>query len=363
MARGELKSPKEGLGDGLMNLLDGLARFLFYIGLLAGLIGVGFLIYTYMQSSNAPADKVLQNIQTFSKVGIIGMLAGALGAAWVFWGEETVGPLILIVAAAMYTAPFYMPAMAPTASAEGEGAITAVAQSAYGPAAVAIFVIILEVTARLRLRAMQGAKAETMKYGRGLKEERDVRNVFLGKCWQLPYCRKFVRERCPIYHARRTCWKERVGCMCEESVIRNAMEGKVIPSDMVAAAKFIPKNSKLTPSQKAERCRQCVIYNEHQKHKYKLYVASAFGGIGATYILIREPAGEQIKKVLMRADSSLDDITLSQGEENTPDPEAKVTSIDQGVIPYHEIMLVVLAVVALAYAIRLIEWATFRMKA
>lgn len=361
MARGEVRSPKENLGDGLINLLDGLARFLFAVGLIAGLVGVGFLLYTYSASGSATPEQVQKNIDTFSKVAFIGMFGGAVGAAWVLWGEETVGPLILIVAAALYTAPFYMPTMAPNASPGAEGAISAVAQSAYGPAAVAIFVIILEVTARLRIRAQQGAKAETMKYGRGLKEERDVRNVFLGKCWQLPYCRKFVRERCPIYHSRRTCWKERVGCMCEESVIRNAMEGKVIPSDMVAAAKFIPKNSKLTPSQKAERCRQCVIYNEHQKHKYKLYVASAFGGIGATYILIREPAGEQIKQVLMRADSSLDDITFSEGGGN--DPEARATSIDQGVIPYHEIMLVVLAIVALAYAIRLIEWMTFRMKA
>src|SRR5205823_3893098 len=115
-------------------------------------------------------------------------------------------------------------------------------------------------------------KKDTLKYGKGIKEEQNIRNTFMGKCWQLPYCRKFVRERCLIYHSRRTCWKERVGCMCEEEVIRNAMENRTIPKDAVAAAKYIPVNNRITMAQKRERCRQCVIFNEHLKHQYRLFL-------------------------------------------------------------------------------------------
>src|SRR5262249_14119457 len=150
---------------------------------------------------------------------------------------------------------------------------------------VGLGAVLFDVITRVRIRVREGARADQLKYGKGVKEEKDIRNVLLGRCWQLPYCRKFVRERCPIYHARRTCWKERVGCMCEESVIRNAMSGRVIPADAVAAAKFIPQNHKLTMEQKKERCRQCVIYLEHQKHKYKLAMPAAIGGMAVVYIV------------------------------------------------------------------------------
>ncbi|MFX8664601.1 hypothetical protein ABTM59_19190, partial [Acinetobacter baumannii] len=56
--------------------------------------------------------------------------------------------------------------------------------------------------------------------------------------------------------------------MCEEQVIQDAMAGKIIPKDMVKAAAMIPRNNKLTMAQKMQRCRQCVIFNERQKHKY-----------------------------------------------------------------------------------------------
>ncbi|MBI3721069.1 MAG: hypothetical protein HY248_00825 [Fimbriimonas ginsengisoli] len=129
-------------------------------------------------------------------------------------------------------------------------------------AVFAALVLLIDIGIRARDRFVVGVKADQIKFGKGMVEEKDKQNVFMCKCWQLPYCRKFVRERCPIYHARRSCWRERVGCMCEEQVIRNAMEGKTIPKNVLAAAAFIPKNHKLTMAQKRNRCRQCVIYNE-----------------------------------------------------------------------------------------------------
>ena len=71
--------------------------------------------------------------------------------------------------------------------------------------------------------------------------------------------------------------------MCEEDVIRGAMEGRVISKDALVAATMIPRNNKLTIAQKKERCKTCVIYNEHQKHKYR---ASVWGILGARSVFI-----------------------------------------------------------------------------
>ncbi|MBS1707385.1 MAG: hypothetical protein JSS65_01545 [Armatimonadetes bacterium] len=368
-----------GLSDQITGFLDGVARLLLWVGGLLTVVGVGFLVYTYTQAGTASnAAQVAQNIQMFRQAAFFGVLALSVGVAWLMWGEETAGPIMLIIGLGLVFSPSYLPGMLGAQQGDkGAAAMEALASAGY-PAAVVGFLLIgghLFIT--VRQRAVQGARAEQLKFGQGIKEESDVRNVILGKCWQLPYCRKFVRERCPIYHSKKTCWKERVGCMCEESVIRNAMEGKVIPADVVAASKFIPQNHKLTAQQKFERCKQCVIYNEHQKHKYKLALPAAALGVAGVYIVTREPAGAFIKDKLVFVDKTAKSVTSLNGDPGTQKPtvdpvtgkaQAKlvsedVTGINNGFIPYHEILYFVIAMVFLAYLVRVIEFTIFKLKA
>jgi len=365
-----------GLSDAITGFFDNVARVLVWAGGLASVVGIGFLIYTYTQAgAGANAAQVAQNVQMFSQAALFGLLAISIGAGWLMWGEETVGPILLIVGLALVFCPSYLPGMlGGQPSEQGGKVMEALASAGYPPAIIGFLLICGHLFIVVRTRAVQGARADQMKYGQGIKEESDVRNVILGKCWQLPYCRKFVRERCPIYHSKKTCWKERVGCMCEESVIRNAMEGKVIPADVVAASKFIPQNHKLTAQQKFERCKQCVIYNEHQKHKYKLALPGAAVGVAAVYVFTREPAGAFIKDKLVFVDKTAKKVTFDPGEQKTPEVDPKtgktqaklvsedVTGINNGFIPYHEILYFVFALVFLAYLVRLIEYVIFKLK-
>lgn len=365
-----------GLSDAITGFFDNVARVLVWAGGLASVVGIGFLIYTYTQAgAGANAAQVAQNVQIFSQAALFGLLAISIGAGWLMWGEETVGPILLIVGLALVFCPSYLPGMlGGQPSEQGGKVMEALASAGYLPAIIGFLLICGHLFIVVRTRAVQGARADQMKYGQGIKEESDVRNVILGKCWQLPYCRKFVRERCPIYHSKKTCWKERVGCMCEESVIRNAMEGKVIPADVVAASKFIPQNHKLTAQQKFERCKQCVIYNEHQKHKYKLALPGAAVGVAAVYVFTRDPAGAFIKDKLVFVDKTAKSVTFSENgtkqpevDPNTGKTQAKlvsedVTGINNGFIPYHEILYFVFALVFLAYLVRLIEYVIFKLK-
>lgn len=357
---------ESGGSVGVLNLLDGLAKFAFYVGCIAAGIGLIVLMYTLLGGGEAPAAQINQNAEMFGKALLFGGILGALAAAYLFYGEETAGILILIVGGALSLAHIWAPMIA----GSGQGVekmgpvVAAIATGGYAPAIIGLVAVFLEMSGRMRQRMQQGAKADQLKFGKGVKEERDRRNQFLGKCWQLPYCRKFVRERCPIYHARRTCWKERVGCMCEESVIRNAMEGKLIPSDLVAASKYIPYNNKLTPNQKAERCKQCIIYNEHQKHKYQLFIPIALMAVLAGAVLLWGPLGDMIKTALLQANNIINKITFTEpGKESVQEKltDESVTGVG-GVIPYHQIIVVVLAFVAAAYAIKLVEYLIFKLK-
>ena len=356
------KEIKGGSGEGFAVFLEGLAKLCFSLGTAAAVIGLAFLVYTLFAGADADAEIIAKNASIWGQALLFGGLAASFGAAYLFWSEETAGLLILIPGAALVLSQIWAPMMLPQGSDKMAPVVGSMTMAGYVPSAVGLLMIIMEVVSRAKLRVQQGAKAEQLKFGKGVKEERDTRNQFLGKCWQLPYCRKFVRERCPIYHARRTCWKERVGCMCEESVIRNAMEGKVIPSDLVAASKYIPQNNKLTPQQKAERCRQCVIYNEHQKHKYQALVPTAIVLVAGVYIVVRQPVGQGIKTSLMNADATMKQLTFTDKAEVSNAKNSDAVSIDKGVIPFHEIILFVIAFVAVAYAIKFIEYLIFKLK-
>jgi hypothetical protein len=336
------------------------------LGGLAALGGIVMMIVTYANSGTASPDQVKaasQFLDTYRQMALFGLLAASIGSAWLMWGEEIAGPILMLIGGALVMSPAYLPGILGGGQESDlrNSIIGALSVSGWPPIGVGLFLLLGYLFTQVRTRAIQGARAEALKYGKGIKEEKDIRNVFLGKCWQLPYCRKFVRERCPIYHSKRTCWKERVGCMCEESVIRNAMEGKVIPSDMVAAAKYIPKSSKLTPQQKAERCRMCVIYNEHQKHVYKASLPVTALAIAGIFALFWGPVSQGIKDALLNFDKIFRTATF-QTPENVQTEVTQVTAIDGGVIPYHHILLFVIALVVLAYSIKVLELMIFRKR-
>lgn len=358
MGRKEWREDNLGVPEGLMPVLDNLGRAMFYGGLGSYVIGMAMLVFTFMNGKTGQETQIAGNIALFGPLAFWGGLSCGISACWLFWGEEILSVLILIAGALGVFAPFWVPMVIQGATPPNPEAILgAMANGGYGIGIVGLIALVVDVISRVRMRAIQGMKAESLRFGKGHKEEIDTRNVFLGKCWQLPYCRKFVRERCPIYHTRRTCWKERVGCMCEEQVIKNAMEGKAIPKDMVAAAAYIPKNSRLTPQQKAERCQQCVIYNEHQKHKYKAALPTTFVATVVLYFALREPAGNFIGSAVSRANSLINQATLdSTGKVSITNPSLI------GSFGVHDLLVIILFFVGFSYAVRMIEWFFFRLK-
>ncbi|MBX3097675.1 MAG: hypothetical protein KF812_12525 [Fimbriimonadaceae bacterium] len=339
--------------DSILSFLDGFARILVAGGGLALIIGLIFLLMSFFSGSQGTEEQILRNVDLWGRIAFLGAIVLSIGGAYILYEEETAGPIALLLGAAMAFAPSYMGSMGNTISAETSGMVLGAIQKPGLPLmALGIFLLAYELISRARVGIKQGAKADQLKLGQGLKEEREIKNVFMGKCWQLPYCRKFVRERCPIYHAKRTCWKERTGCMCEESVINNAMKGTVIPKDIVAAAQFIPRNNKLTEKQKAERCMHCVIYNEHQKHKYKLGLPIMIAGIAVFYVLMREPMAAGVARIMNVAEGAVNDATFNRGA---------ASMLERG-IPFHEIVLGAIMIMVMAYGVKLLEYFIFRMK-
>lgn len=340
--------------------LETAARVAFWGGLLATVAAVSLLVFTFFTfgGSNPPqgVDQAVSNIELFQKLLIAGVVAVSIGGAVLFWGEELFGAIQLIAAGLLFFMPAYLPSIIRgRTSAVGASAMDAAQK---GGAMLGMFAIVLlaaEVFIRVKERTRHGVKADFLKFGKGIKEEKDIKNVFMGKCWQLPFCRKFVRERCPIYHAKRTCWRERVGCMCEEEVIRHAMENRTIPKDAVIAAKMIPKNNRLTAAEKFERCRHCVIYNEHQKHKYSLALPIMLAGFIGFYALMRGPLLGATDSLLSGVDQVLGQATFSKAPSITK-------TLEKAPLPFNELLLICFLIIVLAYGLKLLEFVFFKLK-
>ena len=142
--------------------------------------------------------------------------------------------------------------------------------------------------------------------------------------------------------------------MCEEEVIRGAMESRTIPKDIVAAAKYIPVNNKLTASQKMDRCKQCVIYNEHQKHKYKLMLPVTVVVLVGLYAVMRGSLLEATGGVMRSADKVLGKLTFSS--------TAAVSGTVEKAPAFQEIFLICMLVIVLAYVLKMLEYCIFKLK-
>ena len=322
--------------------------------IIGGLLTLACIAALLIVISRASGDETLvaqamKSIPVLQKGLSIGLFALLVGTSLLFWGEEMVLAGHVILALFLYFSPVWIPSIfsgsneAVTTGTEG----LAKAGGMYG--GLTLVLVIVEVVGRVRERATHGAKADTLKYGKGIKEENDRKNVLMGNCWQLPYCRKFVRERCPIFHAKTTCWKELTGCMCEEQVIRGAMENRPIPKDQVAAAAMIPRNRKLTDAQKKSRCKSCSIYNEHQRHKYRVSMPALLLLFGGVYFVMRPALVNTIAGVLGQANQRVNEFTTTTGKVQFP-------------TYFIEILVAGLMIVAISYAIRALEYALFKLK-
>ena len=354
MKPGQKKDPTEFQPDMLGEIPHAIARYAFWggIGLLVFSIIVTIFLMTVAGGDPNKAAQIANSIELFQKGMLIGVIGTVAGSAWLFWEEEMMvavnlgGALVLFFSSAILPMVMAFPPNNKGVDA-GYDALGLAGKIYLG---FALTILVVDIALRVKTRSEQGAKKDSLKYGKGVTEESDRKNVFMGKCWQLPYCRKFVREKCPIYHAQRTCWKELVGCMCEESVIRVAMENKPVSKEALLSGAAIPRNTKLTDSAKRERCKTCVIYNEHQKHKYKLAMPTVIIGYVLIYVLFKGPIADGINNFLNRGNKVISDLSVNS-----------VKEVHTGDF-FTQFLVGAVLVVALAYTIKIVEYAIFKLK-
>lgn len=137
-------------------------------------------------------------------------------------------------------------------------------------------------------KQLQGIRAKFVSGQRWGDEDERVKKhrkrKQLEKCWEMAFCREYVKHVCPAWDKKKPCWRIKSGCYCDEGTIMRAMTANA--SDNLSMRGIVQSlrmekalRDSMSAKQKRMRCRRCLIYAEHQRQKYKVISPLVFPAI------------------------------------------------------------------------------------
>jgi len=380
------------------------AKTIFQVSLVVSLLLLGYLLYGLFTGQlvnvvNMPAaeqQRVLENIQRVSLWLNISVVVLVCTTIALYYEEITLGYIFLTLAVLFaYGLQFCIGALFAAEAANfttGPASQMALHQIWLLGILFGVPGLVL-ILRHLALRIFGGRAVEDLTdptYGAGAIREETPRALIgaFAKCWQLPFCRETVRKTCPIYHAKTKCWKERVGCMCEQNILHLAMadatiemkaapgtasgfvpigdllsqssdtERHAIPTRPGPNGVRLPDNPHLSAEEKAERCRNCIIYNEHQRQKYQL-MAPLITLLLPLYVVLNF---DTVRDTLTEAIRSLDRLIGNLSFSANPDEMMLFTRQVTSSISVETIIIICLTLIGMTMALRLLEYCVFKIK-
>jgi len=115
------------------------------------------------------------------------------------------------------------------------------------------------------------------------EERAKARPSLMRKCWELHFCRGSLRVTCPRFIEGVACWKKRSGCYCDQDLATRLLSTVAAKHRVQVAEELETAQSRAQTyhrSMAAQRsrqarkrakspCRECPLYLEHQKFKYR----------------------------------------------------------------------------------------------
>lgn len=226
----------------------------------------------------AQAAKIVGNLQVASMILVAAAVFVVAYTLLYLWEFDKLAPILALIGVALhFGSPFGLaqvlgPAMHGNAAATLLlGTLTRVGQVLLWAAAIhGIPTLLKQLHTGL---AGYGVDSVTR---RAARKQAGIVHPF-SPCWQLPYCRPFIRDRCPRYRERTTCWRKKRGCLCDDDIITAALMGG---EKTAAGAKerqileYLPGagGGGRSTIGKRLKCKNCFIFLEHQRIKHR-YVA------------------------------------------------------------------------------------------
>lgn len=349
-------------------IVAGLAAVYLLYGLLSGAMA------EFTALAKPERVRVLANIHLAQQALTYGLGIGSLLAAFVLASDEVTGYAMGLAAAAIGLG---IPVAYDQFGGSADNyamrlALGSFVTASKVPLGVAALLIVRDVVLRMAT-ALQSkpVKKDTLTYGGAAeKESRPVRLNPLGKCWEGPYCREFVRVNCPIFHAKQACWRVKKGCYCEEDIVSAAAEKvsgvklEMAPDPRynfanaaMPASAAATRKPQLSMAQKKERCRHCIIYNEHQREKYQIMMPIALVGTGILCFVFSALLRDYLSMGLMGVEGLI--ARLSFFESKATASAVKIAKPSETV---EWVLIGAFTLMVVSKVLQTLEWAIFKAK-
>ncbi len=371
------KKPKGGRGSGSLwwdmasRRVLGLSATVFALLLLYALGGLWTGAWSHEAMGQMPAARrqvTLDNVAlVFHALDIAGFVAVA-SLLVCCARAEGLGYWLLGVAAFFYVGVPFVTTQAYllkhwTQGVPGMAASAGFQSLAWLPAVPGALWTLVDLGRRLGEAAERAAIGRVnAKYGAGTAVQKSTtqRQVFLGRCWEGPFCKDHIRVHCPIYLKKQgPCWWYKEGCMCEERIVLQSMISPDWKDQMTRAdqaMKMGKTKQQLSPEAKRQRCRNCVIYNEHQRQKYKALTTTALIAFPALVLFNIPWLQGLVHQVLFGLDAATKRFAFG----STPAGLTVLHTGEYGFIAW--IFLFALGVVLLSQVLKAIEYYCFTLK-
>lgn len=369
----------------------GLAAIYLLFGILSGQLA------ELVSQPVADQKRVMGVIGGATQIMLLSLAVGSLAVAYTMRGDDSTGYAIVGAAAVI---GFGIPFAVQTFGTNIDGkfaarALSAFPSASYVPLIIGGLLIVKDVFSRLASAVREKPLSlENLTYGSEAQtEQKPLRTSLFSRCFEGPFCREFIRTHCPIFESRQACWKVKRGCYCEEDIVATAaakVQGVTLnmapdskfnfsnaprpgasPAPVaigsspiggnfgggLAAPAYVPppppRRVELTMAQKKERCRNCVIYNEHQREKYKILMPivmlGGFAVCAVTSPMLRNGIGAVIK--WMEVVMSRIQFTGGTGPQFNRPTEA-----------IEWLLVIAFTIMIVSKLLQTLEWACFKIK-
>ena len=343
------------------------------VGALAAIAAAAYLLFTLFGSNmrevakmtGADREQFTQSVQLLMTVLTVGSAVVVASLVVRLFYEEALGQVLSVVGAVLY---FATPALFGLAVSSSQVAGNKLFESIVNEfrlvGAIALLAGLVLVLRDAILRVWTGISVRRVIERRwGDEEERREKHrkpKFYGSCWDMPFCRKFVRRMCASWKAKKPCWRLKVGCYCDERTILAAMtsygtDNEHVRGIMHSLGLDQPRDSLLNARQKRARCRRCGIYAEHQRQKYRLVSPLVFPVVGLLLYTFYDKISGWLWVALEKTDTFMRVLTVRT------ETSAAYSFADQGQV-LTTLAVVWVAIIALSYALRAIEYLIFEMQ-
>lgn len=368
----------------LIDLLDSLIDLGMKLGGVVFLVVLGYLIYGLVNKSGfgnlgelsqADRARIIEVVRLACQILWVSGTVTAFSVAIRYYAEESLGYILSILGIVFYFGTPYLFSMQFVQADFSQNQAVDLIVHDVRLLGMVIFVpgtalILRDMVVRLLSavtdRKKKGANARSGAFlvGKQIEEaeQQQCKPRAYSKCWQMSYCRQFVRNMCPVYQAGKSCWQMKQGCMCDGDIIVKALkstnsEAKKMRRDLAYRTVDISQRTRtLSAAQKRERCRQCVIYEFHQMQKYRLVSPLVFP-IVIGFIWIMHPRiTEMFKTVIKVTDEFMKTVSFLPHSEATSKVDASTPDV------VLVVFTVWLAIVAVSYALRLVEFCIFKLQ-